>query len=124
MAHEFCWIEMTTDNPGAAREFYTSLFDWSFDEMEMAQGGTYAMFQPAGGGPGGGLMAKPAAEVPTAWTPYVAVDDLAAACSRVRRLGGQVLMDQTPVPGHGAFAIIADPTGAVLGLWKNEVAAD
>lgn len=119
MAHEFCWIEMTTDDPTAAKRFYGDLFGWSYDEMEMAQGGTYSMFQPAAGGPGGGIMAKPQPELPTVWMPYVAVDDLEASVARVEELGGTVHMGPTPVPGHGHFAVIADPSGGVIGLWRN-----
>ena len=42
MAHEFCWIEMTTDNTEAAKSFYSELFGWSYDNIEMDQGGTYS----------------------------------------------------------------------------------
>ncbi len=123
MAHEFCWIEMCTDNTEVAKNFYGELFGWSYEEMEMKQGGTYSWFQPAAGGPGGGIMAKPVPEAPTAWTPYVATDDLEAAVARVTELGGTVHMGPTPVPGHGEFAVIADPAGGVIGLWKNEETA-
>jgi len=123
MAHEFCWMELTTDNLKDARGFYSDLFGWSYDDHEMDQGGTYAMFQPGAGGPGGGMMAKPQPEVPTAWTPYVAVSDLDASVERVRELGGTIMMGPAPVPGYGAFAIVADPTGGVLGLWRSDEAS-
>jgi len=29
-----------------------------------------------------------------------------------------VIMGKTPIPNMGAFGIIADPTGAYLGLWE------
>ena len=119
MAHEFCWIELTTDDTGKAKSFYAGLFGWSFADMEMSQGGTYSMFEPAAGGPGGGIMTKPMPEVPAAWTPYVAVDDLEASVAKVTDLGGTVHMGPTPVPGFGSFAIIADPSGGVLGIWRN-----
>jgi predicted enzyme related to lactoylglutathione lyase len=38
----------------------------------------------------------------------------------VRGLGGKVLTDKTAVQDMGWFAIIADPTGAMLGLCKNK----
>jgi uncharacterized protein len=120
MANEFCWIEMCTDNTEAAKNFYGELFGWTYDEMEMKEGGTYSMFEPKAGGPGGGIMAKPLPEVPNAWTPYVATDDLEAAVAKVTKLGGTVHMGPTPVPGHGSFAVIADPAGGVIGLWKTE----
>lgn len=118
MAHKFCWIEMCTDNTAAAKSFYGELFGWTYDEMETNGGCVYSMFQPAGG-PGGGIMAKPTPEVPNAWTPYVSTDDLEASVAKVAELGGAVLMGPTPVPDHGAFALIADPAGGVIGLWKT-----
>lgn len=120
MANDFCWIEMCTDNPEAAKSFYGDLFGWDYNEMEMDQGGIYSMFEPAAGGPGGGIMAKPVPGAPTAWMPYVATDDLEASVAKVFDLGGKVIMGATPVPGHGAFAVISDPTGGVIGLWKHE----
>lgn len=124
MAHDFCWVEMTTDDPNAARSFYGELFGWSFDEMPMDEGKIYAMFQPKAGGPGGGIMAKPCPDAPTAWMPYVAVDDLPVAVGKVEELGGKVHMGPTPVPGHGEFAVVADPSGGVLGLWHTTKSED
>jgi predicted enzyme related to lactoylglutathione lyase len=118
MAHDFCWIELTTDDQAAAKTFYTELFGWSFEDHPMPEGGSYSMFQPSAGGPGGGVMAKPCAEVPTAWLPYVLVEDLEASVAKVKELGGTVHMEPTPVPEHGSFAVIADPSGGVLGLWR------
>ncbi len=118
MANEFCWIEMCTDKPEAAKSFYGELFGWKYEEMPMDQGGAYSWFKPANG-PGGGIMAKPVPEAPTAWTPYVETDDLDASVARVTELGGTVHMGPTPVPGHGIFAVVADPAGGVIGLWKN-----
>lgn len=120
MANEFCWIEMCTDNTEAAKNFYGELFGWTYDVMEMKEGCTYSIFEPKAGGPGGGIMTKPIAEVPNAWTPYVATDDLEASVAKVVELGGTVHMGPTPVPGHGSFAVIADPAGGVIGLWKTE----
>lgn len=119
MANEFCWIELSTDDTGAAKSFYGELFGWGYEEMTMEQGGVYSMFQPAAGGPGGGIMPKPMPEVPTAWLPYVLTEDLEAAVKRVEELGGVVHVPPTPVAEHGAFAVIADPSGGVVGLWRN-----
>lgn len=119
MAHEFTWIELTTDNTEAAKGFYAELFGWRYDELPMDIGGVYSMFQPAAGGPGGGIMAKPMPEVPTAWMPYVLTEDLEASVKRAEELGGAVRVPPTPVTEHGAFAVIADPSGGVIGLWRN-----
>jgi len=46
------------------------------------------------------------------------VDDVAAATKKAKSLGATIMKDVTEVPEAGWFSIIADPTGAHLGLWK------
>jgi predicted enzyme related to lactoylglutathione lyase len=52
----------------------------------------------------------------------VLVEDVEAATNKARSLGATVMKDVTEVPGMGRFSIIADPTGAVLGLWQAKTA--
>jgi hypothetical protein len=72
-----------------------------------------------GEGTGGGLMRNPIPNAPTMWVPYVLVDDLDAATAKAKSLGGTVMKPQTEVEGMGSFAIVSDPTGGLLGLWKT-----
>jgi predicted enzyme related to lactoylglutathione lyase len=116
MANAFVHIELSTDNVKRAKDFYGKLFQWKFEEMPMP-GGSYTMLK-AGEGPGGGLMQKQSPQAPSAWLAYVEVDDVAKAVVHARELGGKIITDKTPIPDMGAFAIIADPTGAVLGLYE------
>ena len=118
--HEFCWVEMVTEDSKAAQSFYGDLFGWSYEGVPMQNGQQYAMFQPEAGGPGGGIMHKPDPRLPTTWMPYVAVADLEAAVAKVATLGGSVQVGPTPIPGRGSFAVIQDPTGGVIGLWRCE----
>ena len=37
----------------------------------------------------------------------------------MRSLGAMIWKGGTEMPGHGTYSIIADPTGAVLGLWRT-----
>jgi len=73
-----------------------------------------------GEGTGGGMMKHPVAGPPSAWLPYVLVDDIAAATTKAKSLGAKVARDITEVPNAGSFSIIIDPTGAPLGLWQPE----
>lgn len=117
MANPFCHTELSTQDPGKAREFYGKLFDWKFDEMK-SPAGTITMIKP-GEGPGGSLMAKRMAEAPTAWLPYVQVDSVDATLAKARKLGADVVVEKQPIPDMGAFAVFIDPTGAALGIWEN-----
>ena len=116
MANPFCHIELGTEDPRAARDFYSKLFDWKFQDTPMPHG-DYTMIN-VGEGPGGGLMKKAMAAAPTAWLPYVTVENVDATIERARSLGATIVVDKQTIPEHGSLAVLIDPTGAALGIWQ------
>lgn len=56
--------------------------------------------------------------VPPHWLPYFAVDSIEAALTCVRDGGGEVMAGPIDFPA-GKMAVVADPAGAVLGLFKG-----
>src|SRR5579871_6858608 len=118
MANPFVHIELNTQDPAKAREFYTRLFDWKLEDVPMPMG-TYTMIK-VGEGTGGGMMQHPMPGAPSMWLAYVLVSDIKAATERARSLGANIVKDVTEIPGAGWLSIIIDPTGAALGLWKQK----
>ena len=116
MANPFVHVELNTNDVAKAKSFFSKLFDWKMEDMPMDDG-TYTIIN-VGEGTGGGLMKHPMPGAPSMWLAYVLVDDIDAATRKVKELGGTVLKDKTEVKGMGWLAIIVDPTGAHLGLWK------
>lgn len=120
MSNSVAHIELTTADPAKAKAFYAGVFDWTLSDVPMPEGGMYTMVRDAAGGAGvGGIMQSPPG-VPTAWTAYITVDDASATTEKAKSLGATIMKDVTPVPGYGKFSVIADPTGAVFGIWENE----
>ncbi len=117
MANPFVHVELTTADLGKAKAFYEQLFAWKMEDVPMP-GGTYTMIDPEGG-TGGGMLKTPEPGVPTMWLAYVLVDDVRASTEKVKELGGTVYKDVTVIPDYGAFSVVADPTGGVLGLWQK-----
>ncbi|WP_036257202.1 VOC family protein [Methylocapsa aurea] len=117
MANPFVHVELATTDIDQAKSFYQSLFDWNLHDAEMGPGFTYTLIG-VGEGTGGGMMKHPMPGAPSAWLPYVLVDDLAAATAKAKTLGASIVKDVTEVPNTGSFSIIVDPTGAALGLWQ------
>ena len=37
----FCWVDLATPDPDAAKTFYTGLFGWEADDRPIDVGGTY-----------------------------------------------------------------------------------
>jgi predicted enzyme related to lactoylglutathione lyase len=117
MANPFVHIELQTQDPGKAKAFYAKLLQWKLEDMDMGPGGTYTMIK-AEGGPGGGMMKTPMPNTPSMWIPYIGVDDVAKSTATAKELGATVYKEKTEIPGMGFFSIVADPTGAVLGLFE------
>jgi predicted enzyme related to lactoylglutathione lyase len=118
MPNAFCHIELATDNVATSKKFYKSLFKWKVESMGKAMGG-YAMID-VGKGVGGGMMTKPMPEQPTAWLPYVEVDDVKKTIAKARKLGADVKVEYMEIPGGmGAFGVFVDPSGAGIGVWEQ-----
>jgi len=119
MGNPFVHVELNTTDLGAAKTFYSQLFDWSLEEMPMGPAGSYTMIKVGEGhGVGGGMMTHPVPGAPSMWLAYVFVPDVHAATEKARGLGAQILREPLEIAGAGWLSIISDPTGAVLGFWQ------
>jgi uncharacterized protein len=118
MPNPFVHVELNTTDVALAKSFYGKLFDWKLEDMPMSDG-AYTMIK-VGEGTGGGLMKHPIPGAPSTWLAYVLVDDVKAATGKAKSLGATILKDVTEVPGMGWFSLIADPTGAALGMWQTK----
>jgi hypothetical protein len=56
--------------------------------------------------------------MPATWSSYINVADLDAVMGRVPAAGGRVVMPGMTVMDQGRMGRIADPSGAVVGLWQ------
>jgi predicted enzyme related to lactoylglutathione lyase len=56
--------------------------------------------------------------VPPHWNTYIAVDDVATAATAATEAGGHVIVEPMEVMDAGKMAFVADPGGAVFGLWE------
>ncbi|MGE5236803.1 MAG: VOC family protein [Acidobacteriota bacterium] len=116
----FVWYELLTDDPEAAKAFYGAVMGWGTRPWE---GDTtpYSIWT-AGDTPLGGVMkllpeGEQEGEAPHWWA-HVAVDDVDATARRAQQLGGRIRTPGTDIPGVGRFAVIADPQGAVIAVFK------
>lgn len=112
---EFCWETVSAKDPEAAKAFYGKVLGWA---VKPGPGGVDCFAA-------GEVMVadiQPATQMPPSWLTYVVVAKLADSVARVEKLGGKVLVPHVAVPEVGNIAVIADPTGAVLGLFENVMA--
>jgi uncharacterized protein len=114
MANPFVHVELQTSDLEKAKSFYTALFDWKLEEV---LDGKYTMIS-VGTGTGGGMMSHPVPGAPSAWIPYVVVEDVVAATEKAKVLGATIIVDVMEIAEAGWLSIFVDPTGAKLGLWR------
>jgi uncharacterized protein len=117
----FVWYELMTTDTEAAKAFYAYVIDWGTRDASMPSL-AYSLFT-AKDAPVTGLMtltdeARRAGVAPH-WMGYVGVDDVDAAVTRIKQLGGRVHVSPTDVPGISRFSVIADPQMATLALIKG-----
>jgi len=115
--NEFGWFDLSSSDPERARNFYAELLGWSAEVVPDPQAGGYGFFryegkEVAGVGP------KQDPNQPSAWTPYVLVGDANATAAAVKEQGGTMFMEPFDVMGQGIMGIVADPAGAVFGIWQ------
>src|SRR4051794_40332809 len=85
------WVDLATPDPAAARSFYADLFGWSYRDIEMGDGNTYAIAQIDGLDVAAIAPQPPDQGGPPRWQMYVATSDVDAATERVEPAGGSVL---------------------------------
>jgi uncharacterized protein len=115
----FVWYENLTSDPKAAMAFYTEVVGWKTQPFGENTG--YTMWVGSQG-PLGGVMKLPdeAAKMgaPPHWMGSVMVDDVDATVAQVKSLGGKIYKEPDEIPTVGRFAIIADPQGAAMSVFK------
>jgi uncharacterized protein len=118
----FCWVDLATIDPTGAKAFYTGLFGWEAEDVPAGEAGTYTLLRSSGDEVCG-LYELDAERrdmgAPPQWFSHVSVEDVDAIVSRARELGGTVYGEVIDVGEYGRFAIVQDPSGAVLVAWKT-----
>jgi predicted enzyme related to lactoylglutathione lyase len=118
---QFCWADLTTSDPKAAKSFYTSLFGWTVNDMPMGDDGVYSMLQIKGkdvAALAGMRDEEKKQKVPPHWNNYISVSNADAAAKKAKSLGGTVVAPPFDVMDAGRMAFIADPQGAVFAVWQ------
>jgi uncharacterized protein len=114
------WVDVQTTDQSAGKDFYGSLFGWSFNDQPSPDGRVYSMAVLNGETVAAVAPMPPGAPegMPPVWNTYIAVDDVDATLGKVGPAGGQVFMPAFDIGDAGRMAVIGDPTGAVVALWQ------
>ncbi len=121
---DWIWIQLLSRDAKKAAEFYRAV--GGYDVIENTATNRASDYVLASEGyaratvrtiPGNYELVKPN------WLPFVRVKSVPESVAQTRQLGGKVLIEPKAEVFQGKVAVIADPTGAAIGLleWSDEL---
>ena len=111
-----CWFEIPADDIKRAQSFYSKLFGWKIKPIP----GMADYWHIDTGGPDerpdGGMMVRkhPGQQI----TNYIFVPSVNKHLTKIKKLGGEVCLPKTEVPGMGFFAVCKDPENNTFAIWE------
>ncbi|MFI1094572.1 VOC family protein [Streptomyces sp. NPDC020917] len=111
-----CWADASLPDLAAGQRFYGELLGWTFQDTG-EEFGHYTMALRDGKN-AAALMGKMDPSMPTAWSVYLAADDIAKTTAKVRENGGQIVFGPDTVGDVGVMGGAVDPGGSFFGLWQ------
>jgi predicted enzyme related to lactoylglutathione lyase len=113
---KFVWFEHHSPDPAKAKAFYGSLLGWSTQAMPMGAM-PYNIIMNGSEAIGGMMAAQPG--TPCHWASYLSVPDVDASYQSALANGAKSCLAPTDFGDVGRAAMVSDPTGANLCLWKG-----
>jgi predicted enzyme related to lactoylglutathione lyase len=113
----YSWNELLSSDVEAAKSFYSQVFGWKFEQMDMGPM-PYTIVQ---GGDGGiaGLMGRPPnfpAEAPDSWVVYFTVSDIAAKAAAAEAAGATCVNGPMVIPEVGTITAHLDPNHGMFAM--------
>ena len=108
------WHELFTKDVDAAASFYEKLF--GVRRRMVKVGDADHLLLQVDTLPVVGVLQSPKPEILPHWLPFIRVPDINAVIAKTTELGGRVILAPRPDLRNGTVAIIADPTGAAVGV--------
>ncbi|WP_033341876.1 VOC family protein [Catenuloplanes japonicus] len=107
-----CWFELSSPNPETISSFYGKIFHWAEQNMEYTPGVQYSEFVTSSARTVAGMRTTEGA---ARWLTCFEAEDVATTAGRCVALGGSVVAGMRAAT-MGAYAILADPSGAEFGV--------
>jgi predicted enzyme related to lactoylglutathione lyase len=113
--NEWVWADLFAKRPLLLTRFYQGIADYTVvDDNRSTESDDY--FLRANGFARAGVGPLPADDILPNWLPYVRVKDVMSSIMKVTQLGGTTIVEPDPTLFGGKLAVIADPSGAALGI--------
>lgn len=120
MPGTWCWNELGTRDPDAAEDFYSQLLGWRFERIPGIPIPIWTIKN--GDHPIGNMRLmgeEMPADVPAYWLVYFGTEAIDPVALNASGIGGRLVVPKTRAGGNNSFAVLADPAGAVFGLFEG-----
>ena len=116
---EWVWIELLSRDAQRAGDFYRAVAGYEIlQDTSAVRPGSYVFASE--GYARAAALTLPAADAkhPPTWLLFVRVDKVTDTLARAEQLGGKTLLKPDPQLLGGKLAVLADPTGAAIGIME------
>jgi|SRR5579862_4239544 len=117
----FVWHELYVPDTEAAVKFYSDVLGFGTEKMDMGEMGAYTMLTRDGKAVCG-MQSTSAPQmmpgIPPHWAVYLSVDDVDSRVAAAENHGGKLVVPAMDIPTVGRMALISDPQGAHIWLFK------
>ncbi len=115
------WTDIAVKNADELKDFYSEVFGWTVQEVPMedenGKYADYAMVDKNGEGVGGVCHKRGMnSNLPSQWIVYFTVENVQKSIETCNNMGGKVLKETKNDDGELFFALLEDPSGAVVGI--------
>ncbi len=122
---DWIWVQLLSGDARKAGEFYQSVAGYEIVEnTDTSRPDDFVLTSEAYARAAVMTIPPERSEVRPNWLPFVRVTRVSEAVAKAQALGGRVLITPNPKLLDGRLAVIADPTGAVIGIleWSPDQA--
>jgi len=113
---DWIWIELISRDAKKAGEFYSAVAGYEIVENTSQKKGDYVYVSEGYARAAALTIPQAQANVKPNWLLFVRVQNVRESLEKTKQLGGKVLLEPKPELFDGKVAVIADPTGAAVGL--------
>lgn len=117
---KFVWSDLTIPNADKVRDFYSEVFNWTAEEVDMGGYSDYSMKNENGEVVGGICFKKGMNnDFPPFWINYISVSNIKETLDKAQKLGAEIIVPPNPESSY-KMAVIKDNAGAFIGIFEEQ----
>ena len=119
---EWIWSSLLVKNPARETGFYRALFGYEVFDLDSEDSSKHVILASDTYARAGLHSLPDNTHRHPHWLNFVRVEDVGAAVAKAVQLGGKILVNPRPDRQGGQIAVVADPSGAPMGLmeWSGD----